>query len=795
MRRLAVLLAIAGCEQPSAETAAPPRAWVYPPALAVLPLGEPTGAIGRSQAPQTALREGIEGAAVVGQLRLPTAWQVPGEGPARAIVYGTLAGGTHAIELIDIDAGTITWRDTTGCAAPVVGVTSEVVVCADAKGTRAVGLEGKQRWSTDGATFIALTDDRVAIAGVGEAVIIDATVGDELARVKLPAGVPSDSILASCGDAGRELFAYGQDGKLVRIAEAQGGPKAMWSVPLDTIVGIDACEGSSILVTMSTATGTALVSLSRETGAPTGRVEEVRGYWPARDGSARIEVSTLADVAMWSRDLVGPREHVNVPSLGELLAKRGELRLVRATPLTAAILDSKGVRAFIPLSHLGAALGDRMIIAASWLGSPGETVHRIGIPERYPRALRLSPPRPAVTLPAELRDLPPLVDIPDATATLQAGRHAVPAIALDPLMPHFVHAIAQDSTPDEDRPSAVVTYDLRARTFAAPRTDACGPGTPVGLDAGRYIVCAARGKNGASVRATAREGFERAWEWTGDGVDAIQAGNEIVLVHDADRMLALDAGDGHVLATFQSDDGEVMRAVILDVEGMSLVVTAERGRVVARLPRVQMVPAWSVEVHGVVASLAVAGDGVLVTLEDGDAYRLDARTGASVAVPGLDLVWRATGELITGEAPGGPIPPPVFGPPPAPKVPARKGRVPERDPEAPPTLPKPWPAPVGMRPSWQYTLYEVTGALRARNDFALLDPITPVGERLRAAPLLVQSGPGQREVLVLDPTRGDPLRRVRVPESSAPGITFSTVVDGKPVVGTMLANPLRVVLF
>ena len=77
-------------------------------------------------------------------LRSPTPWPVPGDGPARAVVYGHRRC-KPAIELIDIDAGTIAWRDTTACAAPVVGVTDDAIVCADAKGTRAVGLDGKKQ--------------------------------------------------------------------------------------------------------------------------------------------------------------------------------------------------------------------------------------------------------------------------------------------------------------------------------------------------------------------------------------------------------------------------------------------------------------------------------------------------------------------------------------------------------------------------------------------------------------------------------------------------------------------------
>src|SRR5690606_28339819 len=124
-----------------------------------------------------------------------------------------------------------------------------------------------------------------------------------------------------------------------------------------------------------------------------------------------------------------------------------------------------------------------------------------------------------------------------------------------------------------------------------------------------------------------------------------------------------------------------------------------------------MMPAWSVAVAGVVSALAPAGEGVLVALEDGDAYRLDGRTGAPVAIPGLDLVWRVSGELITGEASGGPIPPELPYAPVAPPVqppPARRGPARPRDPDTPPRLPPVWPPPPEMPASWQYTLYELT---------------------------------------------------------------------------------------
>src|SRR5256885_497087 len=112
--------------------------------------------------------------------------------------------------------------------------------------------------------------------------------GDEIARVKLPDKVAIDSLLATCGDAGRELFAFGQDAKLARIAEGKGGPQIAWSIAVGNVAGIDACAGASVVVTSSSETGTALVAIARDTGKISGRVDGVLGYWPARDGSDRI---------------------------------------------------------------------------------------------------------------------------------------------------------------------------------------------------------------------------------------------------------------------------------------------------------------------------------------------------------------------------------------------------------------------------------------------------------------------------------------------------------------------------
>jgi hypothetical protein len=853
--RVAVLLALAACSEAAPTYSTPthsgPHGSIYRPAYAAWPLGVPTGTIGRSQSPQPALAEAVVGSQVawreagaLSPLRMPTPWTVPGDGPARAVIYG-LDFGRHAVELIDVDAGVVLWRDTRGCGAPVVGVTAEAIVCADATGVRAIAVaDGKQRWKSD-AAFVAMTDDRVITAGAGESVILDANVGDDIAHVKLPAGVLGESIIASCGDAGRELFANGQDGRLVHIVEAAGGPKVAWSVPDTTPYAIDACDGDSVLVTRPSDSGTALVSISRATGAVTGNIEGVHGYWPARDGSAQVEVSTDAGVALHSRTLSGPSEAVGLPALRELLAKRGELRLVRATTSTTVLLDRKGVRAYLPLRQAGAVLGDTSIIAGTWSGLPGETVRRVRIPEaRYGKRLRLPLIGLGVGVTAELRDLPPVtqVDASGAVAKIDAGKVAVESVALDPTEPAlYATALEKD---DDSTSAGVARFDLKAKAWSWYRADGCGAGEPVGLAVSKMLVaCAARiewstwldnplAKDGVgNVHATSRDG-QPLWTWSGDNVDGVDAVGELVLVRDAASVHLLDAKNGHLLGDFDSDDGGAIPAAILDVDGMQMLVVAQHGRVLGLLPRADMVPAWTLAVNGVVKTIEPAGDGVLVALEDGDAYRVDARTGKADGVAGIGLEWHSAGDLLAGTAPGGPIPPAEMptaaaaaadepdgaatddaakaGRKKGAKTAGKKGAKAAKKTEAkpaedfdeslgpPPRLARDvWPDPGPLPASLQVTLYDVSGVYRARNDYYSPlsgSALTPVHARSAKAPLVLRATPFS-EVLVVEPEHGDPVQRVQLPDDTAPGTAFSTVVDGKPVVGVLLANPLRVVMF
>ncbi len=791
--------AVIACDaRPRAPEPAPPR-WVYAPAPAPLSLGELRGRFGRSQAPRPAPPAGITGAAGA-PLRLATPFPVPGDGPARAIVYG-LDGAETAIELIELDAGGVAWR-TKACLGPVIGVVEQATVCADASEVRGIGHDGARRWA-HAATLVAITGDRVVVSGAadGEVVVLDAADGEELARLVLPRGVTADTVLASCGDAGRELFASGRDGRLVRITGARGGPAIAWSAPAGPIAELDACTGDTVLVRLGGERGSSLVAIARATGEVTGRVDGVRGVWRARDGTDRIELATAAGVARWPRDLAGEPEALALPPLGELLAERGDQRLVRATERTAVVLDRDGVRAHLPFAWQGGALGDRALLGASWTGSAGETVRRIGLPARRGRALRLSR-RTAIAPPAELRDLPApaALDGGAAIARLDTAMHAVAAAALDPAEPAVVYAVTLERAAEDARGAGVAAVDLARRAWRWQRADGCGAGTPVALAVARdVVVCGARTASppSATVTATSRDGASR-WRWEGDNVDGLAAAGGVVLVHDADRLIVLDAATGRMRGRLASDDGAPMPAAALAVGETTYTATYERGRLVARLPEAGLLPVWSLAVDGVVRSIAPSMDGVLVELEDGDAYRIALATAKVTALPGLGLAWAAPGDLVTGHTAGGPVPAPPRAPPPPPRrpIPAYEPGRRLPDDKLPPRLWTPIPPGPPAGESFQYTLYELTGGLRARNDYALEPPVVPAFARGPAgSPLVVASGQGLREVLVLDPRDGAPLRRVQLPDDAERRLVFGTVVEGTPVAGALLASPLRVVLF
>ena len=761
MYRWCVVLLVA-CEAPASisppshvDASAPPTSW---------PLGHSVGRIGRELAPQDVVPLSIEGDVLPG-----TPWQLPGDGSASAIV-----AGSGSVELVDIDGRRVAWH--APCGGEVVAVTANAIACASPTATTVLHRDGSPAWHAD-APFVALTDDRIVTdAGSGSVSIRDAATGHELATQTLPAGISASAIVAACD---RELYAATPDGKLARIAgklvwstplvPAPPPPKGpvktpVPSVPVATPVlagGIDPCDGASVLAMIAEPSGPTLVALARDTGKQVGRIAGVRGVWPARGHADRIEVATSSGVMRVPRDL-SPGETLDLPALGPLIASRGDRRLVRATPSTAVILDARGVRAFVPLAEPAAALGDDAILAAG--------PRLFAVPHAWRRPLRLPQPTTGIALAAELRDLPEPSQIADGVA-LDGVTAAVDARALDPIEPALYVAAH----------GLVARFDLAARAWKWSRADGCAPGEHAALAASRSIVVCA---TSAGIRATTRDGAA-AWQ-TDAGADRLDAAADVVVARAGDRVRVLDARDGHVLGNVAS-----AHVAALDIADMALVITVERGRVVARLPRAYMLPAWSVDVHGVVRALAASGDGVVVALEDGDAYRIDARSANAVALAGVGLAWRAAGDLVTGETAGGPVPPSPLPIPPPPLVPEKYKPV---DLAAAPAIATPWPPPPPMIASWQLVMFELAGGVRARDDYALTSPIA-VGERRGPSPFVVVYGPRPRHVLVIDPQHGDPLRRVELPADAPDDVAFSTIVGGRPVAGTILAGPLRVVMF
>ena len=197
-----------------------------------------------------------------------------------------------------------------------------------------------------------------------------------------------------------------------------------------------------------------------------------------------------------------------------------------------------------------------------------------------------------------------------------------------------------------------------------------------------------------------------------------------------------------------------------------------------------MVAAWSLVVDGAVASIAPSGEGVLVALDDGDAYRIELATARVIALPGLGLGWQASGELVLGTAIGGPLPAPCCrrrSSSSARRATAQtrsRGRAPMSVPIVPPP---------SLGDSFELTLYALHGGLRTRNDYAVGGAIAP---RVAGAPIAIA---GAHEVLVVEPRRGDPVARIPLPER-ATGV-FTTIVAGAPIAGVILADPLGFVLF
>jgi len=613
----------------------------------------------------------------------------------------------------------------TTCDGSVIGPVGGAVLCRGDNAISGLALAtGKPAWKHAGR-FAHREAGHVAVFDGDGITVLDATTGAQLAHEVLPRG---DTFAASCDG---EVYATTPRHELVRL----GAVKWATSLVPERIE----CSGDALLVEA----GGALVAVTRFLGKQLGRIDNVRDVWPARDDPHALEVATAWGVIHASHDLVD-QTVLDLPAMGPLIAAHGDRRLVRLTPGTAVLLDRSGVRAYLAIPEASAAIGDQRVLAGdrffdvppAWRGP-------------LPRAGLAAP----ITIAAELRDLPPATPLDTTRAiALDGGDRTIAAAALT------------------DHEVIVATEHRLVHLALSPLAWRAPHAVPA------PVTELAASNEGIAYASASDVVIDNELESRNVHADHLETRAHVTLVRSGSRTLVLD-DDALPL-------GELPTA-LATVTDDGLVISYERNRIVARLAQAWLLPAWSLAVDGTVVSLERAGDGALAVLEDGDAYRID-HTGRATAVAGIGLAWHGEPDVVVGTGPGGVIPPSPIVPPTLPPEVYKP-----TDLEAAPAIATPWPASVTAAPlpaSWELSIYDLAGGLRARNDYPLAGPITPA-LRTAGAPLVYRAG---RDVLVIDARTGDPLRRVTLPEEAP---VFSTVVDGKPVVGTILAAPLRAVLF
>ena len=605
----------------------------------------------------------------------------------------------------------------------------------------------------------------------------------------------------------------GQDGRLVRHRRGRrAGRRSRGRSPVGTVVGIDACDGRRVLVTRVDRCGHVARSRSRATtGAMTGRDRRrarllARARWHA---TAR-GLDRARRRALHARSSTARRSRSALPPLGELLAKRGDRRLVRATPLDRGAARSRTACARTCRSReLGAVLGERSRRsrragsarrARPCAGSRCRRRYRRALRARRAGARRRGARRAARSAGRGRRSISRA-----RSRSRTPAKHARRARSRSIRSIRGLYAIALEREPDEhDDRRRSRAFDLATRAWRGSAPTAAAPGTPVALAVAReVVVCAARGdarRDGArdEPRRRAALGLARRQRST-----TCSPAGDVVLVRDARSAASCSTrATATCSATSRATTARAMRAAVARRRRHDDARRdRERGRVVARLARVGMVPAWSLAVAGVVR--AIAPSARRRARRARGRRRATGSTRAPASRPRCPAsAWRGGRPATSSPArpPGGPIPPS-----PMPACRRRPRPAAEAAPPAgdrrrrttvPPPMSTPWPPPPPIGDSWQLTRSTSSPAGYARaTTTRSRAPIAPARPRARrAARSSSRTAPACARCSCIDPRTGDPLRRVAPARRRAPDV-FATIVDGKPVAGVVLAQPLRVVLF
>lgn len=780
-----------------------PAVPLYPAAIAGWPPAPIRGELGRGALVAAPMPEPVTaGPGVRGpMLSIRTLTTVPGPGPARAIASGLFADHL-VIELIDVDAGVVRWRDAARCSAPPVLVTATEVVCADA--THAIGLaiaDGAERWrkpaeltGAQGGLLLArgampapspparpparpgrpasppaAVPATVPPGQVASIRILAAATGDELAQGPLPSGVGADEPRAACRTtAGYDVWAW-TAGALRRIAIEPTGARVAWQLGVAAPRAVDLGDGDrcddTIVVGVPDGDGELVYALDRVTGAPRAAPVAAFGHWRARQGDG-LELATAAGIEHRDRQLGAPTLIADA-RVADLVASRGDQRLVRTRGARLALIDGHGAVTTLgaPVGVGLAVLGDRAILSGPWHGvrTFADDLRRFARPLPYDPgrdAPLWSPPAIDDADLADHLDLPPVREVRDADAVPLpgVGARVVGGVVVDPDDPAQLYAVALEDIPSATVGAGLAGFDLRTRRWRWHRADGCPPGTPSSIAiASAAILCAAEvevGQRGA-VRATGRGDGAPLWEWTGRSVSQVDAAGGVVAIVSGGRVFVLDAATGAELDRFMTDDGWAPRVAVMKVGAATLVVAAERGAVVARLAG--GLPLWAVRTRGLVTGLALAGDRLAVSLDSGELYLLDPRTGRGDPVGGLATRWQAPGggDAIIVQA---------------------------QD---------------GARREWRLTGYSTDGIRRFRTAL-MIEPgwqLSAARGRVAGAALPLAWGPALRNAALVEPRTGAILGLFALPERAVGGLVFATIVDGAPVSGVVLSQPLAVVTF
>lgn len=653
--------------------------WLYEATLALGPRPPASGRFGRGVAPVSLRPAGIVGAPGITGGPAAVEELLPAEdGAAEAVAFGATTEGL-TVELLDIDAGVIRWRNLTA-AAGLRAFGGDVVIAGDDNRTIALDRKtGIERWRIDGA-FRARDQHTVTLATEAGLVFVDDATGNASAPMATPDGWPAASVVAVCTTPSLHAYAY-RNGTLARWEVDADALRVRWAVASVAPGHTDAC-GDTVLFVGGEPRG--VMALDPATGATVAGPVEARDFWPARSGTG-FELATPHGIEARDRRLgnVRPLETARV---GRMLAKRGARRVVARGDGGIVLLDEHGARALSePHGAARIALGDRYLVGGPW-ALPART-HA----SRLTRYLLPPPGRDAAPV-APFGDVligdPPRIDLPMPTplpagiALDGVGAWAVGGAIVDGTDPGRIYVHVLEDRPSETRGAGIAAFDLAAagapvslRPTGTPlggsvgggawtwhNAEACPPGMATGLAAtARVVVCGARQLTAGTgaVRAIDRRDGHRLWEWHGVTVDNVIAASRLGASHEGDfavpdaadtivvldgaRAVFLDPATGAELVSWRASDGWYPRLALVRLPDDVIVASYEHGHIVLRSAAIAMRPIRSIAVDGVLIGLFAVGDHVAATLSDGTAYLIDTR-GVAVAAAGLAPGWDVTGD-------------------------------------------------------------------------------------------------------------------------------------------------------